>query len=86
MKVKSYLDFIKFPFNIGVFMSFIKKKDGSYEGKCMSCKKKSLLQDFNGIKLCLKCEQKFYDQLIEKYEKEEFGRDIQRDKGYKKHD
>ena len=67
-------------------MSFIKKEDGSYEGRCMSCKKKRVLQDFNGIKLCAECEQKFYDQLIEKYEKEEFGRNVQKDKAFKKND
>ena len=68
---------------IGAYMSFNKDNIG-FKGICMSCKKKRLLQDFSGSKLCHECEEKFYDELLKQYDKDEFGRDIMRDDKNKK--
>ena len=60
--------------------------DGSFVGVCMSCKERKLLQDFNGIKLCHKCEDLFYEDLIKKHEQEQFGKDIFNDQKKKQED
>jgi hypothetical protein len=63
-----------------------RKEEGGFIGICMSCKKKKLLQDFSGLKLCHKCEEKFYDELFKEHDNHEFGRDVMRDDKNKKVD
>lgn len=65
-----------------------KPKEGvvTFVALCMSCKKKRILQDVDGLKLCHKCEEKFYDELFKKIEEIEFGKDIVRNNFLKKND
>ena len=63
------------------------REDGFFiKGICMSCKKQRNLMDFQGIKLCYECEEKFFEELIKLHESHEFGRDIVGDEIKKKKD
>lgn len=55
-------------------------------GICFSCKKKKIIHDFSGLKICNDCEDLFYKELIDKYKEEEYGRDLLNDEKSKKSD
>lgn len=44
--------------------------------RCYSCKRLAELEDYNGILLCKECSKKFDEELIKKYEDDEYGRDL----------
>lgn len=65
----------------------IRKEGGKFvTGFCMDCKKFKKLQDHCGLKLCSKCEEKFFEPLFKLYEEQEFGRDLHNDEKLKKND
>lgn len=53
-------------------------------GICISCKKQKPLIDFAGLKMCKECEDKYYDELIDKHEKDQYGKDLVNDEKLKK--